>query len=679
MSLSSANWSLEMAIDDVLTEICQFLLGFDIYHLHMVSKSMKMRLLTKNLVRYLTWGDDMPVEAFPAFSYQFCHLEIFCLMMIGVDMPLWYTTGEDILKLPKTLKTLRLGFRGAHSLWFANYRPKTVKLQYITNITGSEEDFEHLYDLKAAFPQLQTLELSGENSQIGARLLTFFSSTLTSATISCLRWDPQVFSCQFPANLRYLSLEKASTVEWDRLASLTQLERLELINLRQEPPERFWPTLQSLRLGWGTVWSEKSLFALSQLNSLTSIRCPSQSIIPWLPHSLTVARVEGGPAVPVESLKKLPPNLKTLACSKIVGDFSQFNFWPVHLTDLSFVLESSDVFPAKDERWLCLPKGLTYLSARNNAYHPIDIHPSMLPPLLNHSDTRKYGLENEIFDYSHLQALSSLYVTICHPSLPPISIKQILASAITLHHVDDSLMKTQIQPPSSSSPSQSDTAFQFILSRNLNSFGWGHESEEDIPMPDTLCFRDSFASWLPNSLRWFACDDARLLTDQFLAQIPRGLLTLELKIMDNSCPALFSSEGLKVLPPGLTTLIIAVDANVDDSFIPFLPSSLIKLDISRMTTLNDTSVELLPRGLKYFHMRHLTSGITDACISSLPRWLEHIELEHDRSLSPEAFFACSFPKLAYLDIRRNPNFTKSRVLPRAPRTLHIKGRKFLRN
>jgi hypothetical protein len=676
MSLGSVNWSLETAMEDVLVEIYQYLLGFDIYHLHLVSKGMKMRILKKNSVKMLVWRDDKLVKAVPSFAFQF-HLQVFTLMMTGVDEALWYTTGEDILKLPKSLKTLRLGFHGAHSVWFANYRPKKVKSHYVTNITGTDEDFEHLYNLKTAFPHLETLHLSGENAQLGARLLVFFSPTLTSATINSVTWNPKTIDFPLPPNLRHLCLTTVPTVNWDHFAPLSHLERLELANLNQEPPQQFPPALQSLSLGWGNVpWPETSLVALSQLSTLTSLYCGSTGVVPYLPNSLTELRVSSRPAIMVEHLKNLPRSLKILACYTIAGDFSSFDFWPPNLTNLEFSLEFADIFHPKDERWLLLPKGLTHLSARTIQYSPIEIHPSLLPPLIKSRDVRKYGLENEIFDYSHLQALSWLYVTIFDSSANPVPPKPITTKAVAPQQLGEELMGVDLNPSSSSLPKDT---FHFILPSRLTIFAWNcHHYEARIPTPVSFYFRDSFTSWLPDSLTTFRCDGAQLLTNQFFAQLPRKLLELVLDIPDKTCLVPFSSEGFKVLPPHLTTLQTVMDPSSDDSFVPFLPRSLTSLDISRMTKFNDDSVQHLPRGLKHFHMRHLLSGMSDACIPSLPRELETLELEHERNLTPEAFFARGFPRLTFIDIRRNPNFTKARVLPLAPPTLNIKGKKFRR-
>jgi hypothetical protein len=138
---------------------------------------------------------------------------------------------------------------------------------------------------------------------------------------------------------------------------------------------------------------------------------------------------------------------------------------------------------------------------------------------------------------------------------------------------------------------------------------------------------------------------------------------------------MLSGHALTSLPPGLKTLDTVLNVNAEDLFVPFLPRSLIHLELRGMTTFNDSSVEFLPRGLRNLCLRHVAHGLTDLCISSLPKNLHSLHLEHNQTLTPEALLACPLPHLADVDIRANPNFTKKRVLQCAPSTLRIKGKK----
>jgi hypothetical protein len=667
-SVVKAYCSLETTLEDVLIRVCHYLKAFDIYHLHLVSKSMKVRILTRRAVKALLWMDEKFVKGLPTFGLQLQHLETFCLSMQGAGERVWNIKGTDILKLPKSLTNLRLGFSGAHSLWFSHYSPKFFKGQHRSNIYGTESDFAHLYDLKAAFPQLQKLELAGENAELGTRLLSFFSPTLTSASVSSVTYKTYAYDGPLPPNLRELKLTGVQKINWDHVAPLTQLERLETPTLNEPVPSQFSPSLQHLLLGWSDMaWPSSSLHSLSQLDNLHTISCGSPSIIPYLPRTLTEVRITGGTAVPAEDLHNLPRQLKIFSCFRLTGNLSNFKFWPPSLTQLEFSLPAHDTFGPEDPRWLCLPKGLTQLRADSPEYNPLEIHPSMIPPLLKRMNMRKYGLENEIINLSHLEHMHYLSVLL----FPLDNRRRSSASSKSEKKapLDLELSGLSIDPSCS---------FHFVLPSKLTTLTWNcHHYENRIAlMPDTWCFRDSFASWLPDSLTSFECDDARLLTEKFFANLPRGLLTLSIDMHYKNSPVLFSSEALKALPPRLTHLCTVMDANADDSFVPFLPRSLTCLEISRMTTFNDSSVQHLPRGLLFLHMRQQIHGITDACIESLPRGLEQLQLEHNKELTPEAFFGRGFPNLNYLDIRGNQNFTKKRVMKCAPPYIQIKGRKF---
>jgi hypothetical protein len=627
-------------------------------------------------VKRLAWDDNKPPKAFPSFSFLFQQLQSFCLMVVSSDELFWQVTSEEILKLPPTLTSLRLGFRGAHSLWFSNYKPKKVKSEYQSNIIGSEHDFEHLIDMKNAFPQLQTLELVGDNNPLGARLLTHFSPTLTSATLNSVMWGQYTCDSDFPPNLRYLDLTGAISVNWDFLVLLTQLERLELPNYTHAAPNRLPPSLQHLLLGWGDLeWSQTALEALSQHRNLTSLTCGNSRIIAYLPDSLRTGSVTGSIELDVKQLPKLPKQLRSFTGYRLSQDLSDFDFWPKTLTSLEFHFPAGKEFQPEDQRWLSLPKGLTRLRALSTRHLPIYIHPDMLPPLINRITIRRYGLENEIVDYSRLQHLEYLYIQIFHPKSKPAM--AVAIDALNLEGKDNPSDLSRL----SLTPSPSPNSFQFILPSSLTELIWSchHYENTAREMPDTWYFRDSFADWLPASLITFTCDDVRLLTDKIFGKLPRELRSLTMRLKQKDCPVPFSSDALKSLPPRLTELQTVLNENADDSFMPFLPRSLTDLEINRITTLSDKAFEHLPRGLVYLNMRHLSHGITDSCITFLPRGLEHLKLEHNKTFTPETFFAHGFPNLSILDLRANPNFTKKRVLPCAPFYTAVKGKKWYRN
>jgi hypothetical protein len=635
------------------------------------------------------WKDEKEILTFPSFSFQFPFLETFSMIMPYDDMKMANVTGKEIMKLPKTLTNLRLEVRGAHFFWFSHYKPLVLKDCIVTNITGTESDFEQLYDLKEAFPMISEVKLVGEELAFGARLLNFFAPSLTSATLCVVGWQSNAvkWECKLPPNLRSLNLGNNETFDWQNLEPLTQLEVLKLSHI-QSSPEHLPKTLTILDLGVSqSQWSESQLIALSQLNYLTTLSCSPKDVLSHLPNSLTKMELTLDAPVDVEIVKKLPRRLRSLSRFSLYGDLSNFDIWPPSLTYLAFCLSDQDAFPPKDPRWLSLPKSLTSLRATNLDLDPLDIHPNMLPPLIRSLNFRRYNLENEIIDFSILSRLSSLEIDLFHDlshSTPAnqtslqnhISLSPSQTSTRT--EKDDSLnshLSSLSLDPSSLIP----CSFHIILPSRLTRFLWiCHHYQNPTSTPDTWYFRDSFASWLPDSLTSFYCDDARLLTNQFCARLPKGLRTLLLELKNKSIPVQLTSDAYKALPPRLTELKSVIHPNADDSFVPFLPRSLIHLTLERLTTFNDSSVPLLPSSLETLHLRHVTHGLTDECIPSLPKRLENILLEHNKSFTPEAFFAHNLPKLSSLDVRANPNFTKKKILQLAPVTLYIKAKRYVR-
>jgi hypothetical protein len=322
----------------------------------------------------------------------------------------------------------------------------------------------------------------------------------------------------------------------------------------------------------------------------------------------------------------------------------------------------------KDPIWLQLPRSLTSFKARY-VQKDLDIHPSVLPPLLKQVNTRKVNMKQEAFDYSHLRHLSLLSVAVCFTEQA-----ENQSQATSEPEEISDLSQMSLGPVSSPSLQ----CLQFILPSMLTSLYWTCQFDNPPNLPDVWYFRDEFISWLPGSLETFYCDDARFLTNHFLYNLPKSLFSLTLSLKPKEVPANIDSTGLKSLPPNLTYLQAAISPSSDDSFVPFLPKSLKTLSIERLQVFSDVIVPHLPRKLSHLHLRHVMHGLTDAGISALPRSLGRLELEHNKTWTPEAFFAHDLPYLTYLDIRANPNFTKSRVLALAPATLDIKGKKFLR-
>jgi hypothetical protein len=666
MNLMKENCSLETTTEDAVSKIFEFLLGIDIYRLYLVSKSMRRRILTGNAVRTLTWDANTRVNGIPSFSLLFNHLQSFSFAKEYHMYDFWHITGKDILQLPKSLTELRLAFLGSHSLWFSHYVPSKIEYGAITNVKGTNQDFQHLYDLKAAFPQLQTLELNGENPLLATRLLTFFSPSLTSATINSPAAVPYRYDGAFPQNLRHLKLVKASFLDWNHLTPLTQLEELDIPGIVEIDTDFFSPSLKRLYLGWREIrWSANSLLALSRLNNLTALYNATTNMVKHLPANLTILTIGSGDSVNVETLQQLPKLLIMFSCSHFIGDLPDFECWPKGLTRLEFSLPPEVKFAPKDPRWRFLPRGLTELNITSD-YLPVTIHPSVIPPLLKSVSIRTKNLENEIFDFSAMNRLSTL------------SVSQ-YSHYTSSNPVNGDSLNSDLAGPVLDSSQSPPSPFRFMLPSCLTTFFWCCQSDEGTTWrPDTWYFRDSFAEWFPDSLTSFYCDESKMLTDQFFVKLPAKLRCLTLNLREGKNRSLLSSAALKSLPPHLTTLIVVLNESADDSFVQFLPRGLEQLVVRKLTALNDSSAQHLPIGLKYLELRHVAHGLTDACIPSLPKTLVNFELKSNTSLTPEAFFSCSFPHLNFVDLRSNPNFRKRRILScSASVELEIKGKKCL--
>jgi hypothetical protein len=102
------------------------------------------------------------------------------------------------------------------------------------------------------------------------------------------------------------------------------------------------------------------------------------------------------------------------------------------------------------------------------------------------------------------------------------------------------------------------------------------------------------------------------------------------------------------------------------------------LSLPGLTALDDSLVPLLPRVLQFLDLRNVHVGITDASLLYLPPALVHLGLRSNKTLTPEAFFAIRLHYLKYLDLRKNPHFTKHKVLLLAPPLLAFKTKKLTR-
>jgi hypothetical protein len=365
--------------------------------------------------------------------------------------------------------------------------------------------------------------------------------------------------------------------------------------------------------------------------------------------------------VNVKALQVLPKQLRFFESDRITGEISSFDFWPSTLTHLEFAVFQSEEIGRSDARWASLPKSLTHLKVISDGDYLLEIDPTLLPPLVKNASGRLWGLQRKGPDFSHLHGLSFLTIFLHHPPNGTIVDPTLQVDAHGL--LIDSLQ--------SSSPS----SLPVLLPKNLLELTWAGYNPlvrvgGNSSVQDRWYFRDSWASSLPASLRSFSCDDARLLTNHFVAMLPNGLHSLQLQLKAGYS-TLISGVALQSLPPQLTKLSLDIDENSDDSFIPYLPRSLTHLNLGRIQTVNDSTVQYLPRDLQYLCMPNVAHGLSDGCLPLLPTRMKSLLLAANQTFTPEAFFACGFLHLELLLLTANRNFTKERVSPFVPHNIQL--------
>jgi hypothetical protein len=664
LSLSSPSSSdLEKLPHDLLNLVCDWLpTGMDLYQLHRSSKTMLSRLVLGKTVKHLQWVNHPRIIAFPSFSDRFRHLEFFS-MVIPPNCELERRmTPKALLSLPPSLTALCLNFRGAHSICFKHYAPIFKNGGFSTNITGSQQDFEQALDLASAFPVLKKASLIGEFSPISMRLISIFSASVTSFT--CYGSDSPISSAlTVPANIVELQLPARQNCTLSELKTAPNLQNLVLNALTRGSVDWIPPELHTLKLSAERLpWTPVALSALAQHATLTTLQCNSLDALKYLPPGLTDLFLYSMMPVDVEHLKALPRRLRSFMGYTLIGDLSDWSFWPPELQRLRFYLLPADLVDASDPRWLQLPRTLTALDVLSSHQH-VAIDPSYLPPLIKNTSLRlKVRESSRSFDFSHLSKLS--YLTV-----------DLIADPATLNSLNvDASPSTSEQ---TSSIDQTSSCSQLVLPCHLQLLRWSsHVYGFTEPTPEVALFRDHFA--LPSSLTSLDIDNVKFLSKSFVHNLPRLLTSLTLDLKDKSIPVAFGSAELKSLPPWLVTLCTPLSPDSDDSFVPFLPRGLTTLKLERIRTFSDSMVKHLPRGLFSLQMRHAAYGLTDECLGDLPETLTSLMLEHNKSFTPQAFFSVPRCRLTNVDLRSNPNFTKKSILESSPPYLYIKGKKFVK-
>lgn len=158
-------------------------------------------------------------------------------------------------------------------------------------------------------------------------------------------------------------------------------------------------------------------------------------------------------------------------------------------------------------------------------------------------------------------------------------------------------------------------------------------------------------SLLPASLKHFTLTGLVVLTDDYIAHLPRNLVSLKIpaQALSDACiPHLprtltdlrlnnsnnLTDMSIAHLPRGLIYLKLGYCVHLTDDALLALPQTLTHLCLSGGHLSDDCTLQL-PRGLRHLEIRR-TAALTDACIPGLPPVLEYLHLDNRRAFTVNA-------------------------------------------
>ena len=297
----------------------------------------------------------------PLFLKELRHLRKLHLNRNGHHLVHLFTSKSVIQSLPSTLVALQLNFKGATRLLF----PKA-------NVTTRNGTKSAVWDIKTAFPILETLQLSYNPEEIEwtSSMYSHLPDTLTSLK-PIYQDDEDEFIAlieSLPSNIRKLEVFGSPIELSEFLALISSRELIELegdlVDLVEDPQDiKLLPrTLTSIRCGQivSPFLTQEAISALPpSLTELMDLEQEDEAplIFDHLPH---LTRLESTAAASIdfspESIKRLPRTVRTLS---MAGDIDKIpkSDWPPHLTHLDLT-----TFTESFENYFdLLPSGLTYL------------------------------------------------------------------------------------------------------------------------------------------------------------------------------------------------------------------------------------------------------------------------------------------------------------------------------
>jgi hypothetical protein len=639
---STLNQDLLLAADDILRQLVRFLDALSIQRLSGTCPRMKTRLLNGTIVESLRFVNLVQTRQLPKMVSTFSHLSELVLVLPYCDRRYIRLEQSFVSHLPKTLRKLHFNFLGAHSIWFEGFSiGRGPAFHTFTNF--SDERTKPL-DLVKILPNISEMRLGGENRQAAMRLIHFLPKTLTVFVVYTCIWSMETKNETWllPPNLRLYKSDLALQFSDDVFRSSPSLETLILIKYPCNRPFKFLPyTLTHLDMEGARVekWGSGDFDWLGPLVHLKNLNIASVHILPFLGDKLALQKLTLKSCVLTpNSVRLLPGNLKELIMESLLlqADVeSSYDFWPKELVHLEFTVNGSNV-PAPDSQfWKEMPKTLTLLDAKTAA-DLSSLPMACWPPQIKIIDWRQGRGDYppaEVSDFSQNKH----------------------STDITLHF-DDWVEST---------------SYKVILPDKLRKFSWSgwcekpfHIAKDGINLPSTL-----------TSISLLSCVE---IGNQWMKQLPRGLIELNLRLR-YTVPASIDEDGLLDLPPHLSFISIHIKPNSDaNAFFPKLPKHLKTISFCRIAKIEDSLFKHLPReSLRVLDLPNI-QGLTDAALPHLPRSLTSLRIPRNHPITPEAFFALKLPLLQYIDFRKNPNFTRKKVLALAPPLLGFKTKKITR-
>lgn len=129
------------------------------------------------------------------------------------------------------------------------------------------------------------------------------------------------------------------------------------------------------------------------------------------------------------------------------------------------------------------------------------------------------------------------------------------------------------------------------------------------------------------------------------------ILKDHLKYLDLSCNEELTDTGLMQLPRFLITLNLKFSINVTDELISHLPRTLKHLDLDRCKNITDEGLKDLPPGLETLRLT-FARDITDEGVTYLPKTLTCLQLAMNKSITREGVRSLP-PCLEILDLSHN--------------------------